>query len=146
MKAKKNNKIKRIVAIYLAVVFVLSAVAIFGVSAKTVTKEHCVQLDIGDTEPDSASIKLAEDGRISDAFASYPEVPGTSYTTSEIRARAVNVDIPKYYGWKYFTLNENGGMVMVTYGTGILAGNCKTYYYYAGGGGCKAYSTLSATY
>lgn len=145
MKAKKSNKVKRIVAIYLAVVFVISAVAVFGVSAKTVTKEHCVELDVGDTEPDSASIKLAEDGRISDTFASYPEVPG-SYTTSDIKARAVNVDIPKYYGWKYYTLNENSGTMMVTYGTDLYAGNFKVYYYHFGGGGCKAYSTLSATY
>lgn len=146
MKTKKNYKVKRIVAIYLAVVFVLSAVAVYGVSAKTVTKEHLVELMyVDDTYDDYEVTGLGATGRISDAFANYPSIQ-SGYTSSYNKARALNTDTGRYYTEHYFRLYANGGVVMVTHGTNLPKGDYAIYYYHEGEGQCRAYSTLSATY
>ncbi len=146
MKAKKTNKIKMIVAVYLAVTLVISAVAIVGVSAKTVTKEHRVELMwADDTYDDYEVITLGGEGRISDTFASYPTILG-GYSSSYNRAVAYNSSLSRYYPENYFTLYANGGMTMVTHVADRPAGNYVVYYYHESGGQCRAYSTLSATY
>lgn len=145
MKEKKYNKIKRIVAIYLAVVFVLSAAAVFGVSAKTVSKEHRVEVYRGLGEYDSEVTGLPSAGTISDTFLSYPNIPG-DYTTSTIRSRARNYSQGKTYDWKYSTLNENGGVVTVTYGTSLQKGDYDIRYEHYSGGSCEARAILSAMY
>lgn len=145
MKTKKNNKIKRIVVIYLAVVFVVSAVAVVGVCAKTVTKEHTVELATGDEEYDYEVISLGGAGRISDTFSSYPTI-FNGYSSSYNKAIAYDYVNRKYYSWNYFRLNDNGGTTMVTHGTSLPKSNYSIYYYNVSDGGCRAHSILSATY
>lgn len=146
MKTKKNSKIKRIVAIYLAVVFVISAVAVFGVSAASVSKEHTVELATGDGEYDSEVIRLNGSGSISDTFYSYPTI-FDGYSSSYNKAVAFDYDEDVYYTEHYFRLYANGGgAVRVTHGTSLPAGNYMIYYYNVSDGGCRARATLTAMY
>lgn len=145
MKAK-NNKIKRVVAIYLAVVFVLSAVAIFGVSAKTYTWEHTVEIECHPTYRCNVGTSIGADGgRMSDTFSSYPTIYG-NYTKSVNKARAWNYEEDIYYTWQPLTLYENGGTTMVTYGNNLEAGDYEVQYENVSHGGCRANAILSRSY
>ncbi len=144
MKTKKTNKIKMIVAIYLAVVFVLSAVAVFGVSAVTNTSEHFLEVGMDD-RIETYRVTLHGTGRMSDTFPSYPYIY-SGYSTSVNRARAVNLSTGTNYSWKQFTLNANGGVVMVTYGTNLPAASYMLQYQHVSQGGFRDDIIWSETY
>lgn len=146
MKAKKNNKVKRIVAIYLAVVFVLSAVAVFGVSAKVYTWEHTIELASISGDSCNVGISMGGTGRMSDAFQSYPTIYN-GYTKSVNQARAVHSSGGYSSGWERFTLYDNSaGIVTVSYGDTCPYGFYEVSYKNYSHGGCKADSIFSMTY
>ena len=145
MKTKKNNKIKRIVAIYLAVVFVISAFAIFGVSAVTRTYEHFVEVGMDDSY-ETYGVTLHGNGRMSDTFPSYPYIY-SGYSSSVNQARAYNSSAQPLSGWKQFSLYANGGgVVTVTYGENIAKGKYEIRYQHVSQGGFKDDIIFSETY
>ena len=145
MKAKKNNKIKMIVAIYLAVTLVISAIAVVGVSATTRTVEHTVEVGMSDAM-ETFGVILHGTGRMSDTFPSYPYIY-SGYSYSENQARAVNSQTGLKHTWRPFTLHANGGgVVMVTYGTGMPSGSYMLQYQHVGGGGFRDDVIWSETY
>lgn len=144
MKAKKNNKIKRIVAIYLAVVFVLSSAAVFGVSAVTKTYEHYLEVGMDDSI-ETYGVTLHGKGRMADIFPSYPYIY-SGYSSSVNHARAYKNGQP-ISNWKDFTLYANGGgVVSVTYGEDINAGFYEIRYQHVSQGGFKDDVLFSETY
>lgn len=145
MKAKKNNKIKRIVAIYLAVVFVISAVAVFGVSAVTNTYEHYIEVGMDDSVV-TYGARLTSTGRMSETFPSYPYIY-SGYSSSVNKARAVNTSTRTLNDWQQFTLYANGGgVVTLTYGTNLSVGLYEIQYKHVSQGGFKDDIILSLTY
>ena len=146
MKIKKNSKITRIVAIYLAVVFVLSAVTIFGVSAKVYTWEHTIELASIPGDSCSVGISMGGTGRMSDSFQSYPTI-FNGYTKSVNQARAVHSSGGYSTGWIKFTLHDNSaGIVTVSYGGTCPSGFYEVRYQNYSDGGCRADSIFSMTY
>ena len=145
MKAKKNNKIKMIVAIYLAVTLVISAIAVVGVSATTRTVEHTVEVDMTDAG-DTYGVTVHKNARMSDTFPSYPHIY-TGYSSSTNRARAYNSNSQPLSTWKQFTLYANGGgVVMVNYGSNLSAGQYMIQYEHISGGGFRDDVIWSETY
>lgn len=145
MKTKKKNKIKMFVAIYLAVVFVISAIGVFGVSAVTRTYEHFLEVGMDDSI-ETYGVTLHGDGRMSDTFPSYPYIY-SGYSSSVNQARAYNSSSQPLSAWKQFTLYANGGgVVMVTYGEDLTAGKYEIRYQHVSQGGFKDDIIFSETY
>lgn len=143
---KKKNKVKKIVAIYLVVVFVLSAIAVVSVSAKTYTKTHTVEVASIPGDYDYEPAYMGGSGRMSDTFQANPTI-FNNYTSSENRVRAINVDENKYYPWVEFTLYQNSGAPKtVIYGTNVDSGEYQVRYENVSKGGFRASSILSTTY
>lgn len=141
---KTNNKVKRVVAVYLAVLLVLTVIAAIGVSAKVYTWNHRVELSSGAIYTIGTS--MGGTGRMSDTFQAYPDVYG-SYTSSANRARAYNYSKGIYYSWVQFTLYEaSGAPNTVAYGNSLTTGNYEIRYENTGQGGFGADSILSRTY
>lgn len=145
MKTKKTNKIKMIVAVYLAVTLVISAIAIVGVSATTRTVEHTVEVGMSDAI-ETYGVLVHDNARMSDTFPSYPYIY-SGYSSSTNRARAVNTKTKTLAGWQQFTLYSNGGgVVMVNYGSNLSAGQYMIQYQHVSGGGFRDDIIWSETY
>ena len=142
---KRQGNLTRVVAIYLIVVFAMCAIAVFGVSAKTYTWTHTVELAASPGDSTTIGTSMGAAGRMSDTFPSYPTIYG-NYTTSTNKARAYNYTTGRDYGYKNFTLYENGGVVMVTYGTDLDTGNYEVKYVNVRNGGFRSDAILSRTY
>ena len=142
---KRQGNLTRVVAIYLIVVFAMCAIAVFGVSAKTYTWTHTVELAASPGDSTTIGTSMGATGRMSATFPSYPTIYG-NYSSSTNKAKAYNYDRGINYGWKNFTLYENGGVVMVTYGTSLLSGGYDVQYVNVSNGGFKSNAILSRTY
>lgn len=146
MKTKKKNKIKMFVAIYLAVVFILSAVAIIGTSAVTNTWEHEVEVGTSSGSYYTDGVTLHGNGSMSDTIFGYPYVFG-GYSTSENRARATNSRTNVSTAWKSFTLyGDSGHVVMITYGTNLTSDFYVLRYEHVSNGGFRETLLWSESY
>lgn len=142
----KTNNIKRIIAIYLAVVFVLSVIAIVGVSAKTYTYTHTVEVASVPGSSDSLGISMGGKGRISDTFQAYPTIYN-GYSSSNNKSRVYNKDVTEYHEWNDFTLYGNSGAPKtIIYGDEFPATSYEIQYRNVSQGGFKAETILSRTY
>lgn len=142
----KKNNIKKIVAIYLVVVLVLSVLAVVGVSAKTYTSNHTVEVATVKDDYDYEPAYMGGLGRISDTFQANPTIfdeYSSSTDTVSVYYEGTNTILAS----TRITLYGNSGAPKtVIYGDKFEQNYYTIKYVYYSGGGFRASSILSRTY